>query len=208
MSKPPGPFKQLRDGKPAADTDNWDRKMRALTLRNAGATYPKIAETFGISELLAKRWVRAAIREVVELPADQMVQRQRAILLDLNRANYQAALGGDRDAQLMVLRCLEHEAKLFGLYAPQRVNVGISEADFAQQAADLLAAVGPAPLRELAGLRDVDTPANGENRSAGASAPGIGIPDDVVDAEVVDADVIEPEPELEPELEDEAWSNL
>ena len=125
--------------------------MKALTMRNAGATFPKIAEALGISEKAARMDVRKAIAEVVRLPVDQMVERQRAILLDITRVNYPAAMGGDREAQAVLLRVLEHEAKLYGLHAPTRVNVGISEQEFASQAAELLAALGTEPLRELAG---------------------------------------------------------
>ena len=125
--------------------------MKALTMRNAGATFPRIADQLGVSERQARNDVRKAIAEVVQLPVDQMVERQRAILLDITRVNYPAAMSGDRDAQAVLLRVLEHEAKLYGLYAPARVNVGISESEFAAQAAELLAALGTEPLRELAG---------------------------------------------------------
>ena len=125
-------------------------------MRNAGATFPKIAETLGIAEKTARLDVRKAIAEVVQLPVDQMVERQRAILLDITRVNYPAAMGGDRDAQAVLLRVLEHEAKLYGLYAPARVSVGISETEFASQAAELLAALGTEPLRELAGASFIE----------------------------------------------------
>lgn len=142
----------IANATPAEDASVWDRKMRALTLRNAGATYARIAETLNITEIRARKDVQQAIKEVVRLPVDQMVDRQRAILLDITRRNYQAAMDGDREAQGVIIRCLEHEAKLYGLYAPARVAIGISEAEFGQQAADLLQLVGTAPLAELAGL--------------------------------------------------------
>jgi len=125
--------------------------MKALTMRNAGATFPRIADQLGVSERQARNDVRKAIAEVVQLPVDQMVERQRAILLDITRVNYPAAMSGDRDAQAVLLRVLEHEARLYGLYAPARVNVGISESEFAAQAAELLQVLGTEPLRELAG---------------------------------------------------------
>lgn len=180
--------------------------MKALTLRNAGATYPKIGEQLGTTEMQARRDVRAAIREVVELPTEEMVLRQRAVLLDITRVNYMAAMGGDKDAQNMLIKCLEHEAKLYGLYAPARVNVGISETDFARQASELLAVVGDAPLRELAGLTGrpnqqkpkVVAPGKGESPPASTTAPGTGM--HVVDAEIVDVQ--------DDEDDGEPWSNL
>lgn len=133
------------------DSAIWERRMKALTMRNAGATWPKIAEALGVSERQVRMDVRKAIAEVVRLPVDQMVDRQRSILLDITRVNYPAAISGDRDAQAMLLRVLEHEAKLYGLHAPARVNVGIAENEFGALAAELLSALGTAPLRELAG---------------------------------------------------------
>lgn len=187
-----------------SDATLWERRMKALTLRNAGATYPRIAEQLGVTEMRARKDVRKAILEVVKLPVDQMVDRQRAVLLDIQRVNYHQAMSGDRDAQTMIIRCLEHEAKLYGLYAPARVNVGISESDFAQQAAELLAAVGTEPLRELAGLRAGKTappspPPTPERSSSGNDLelvqPGaIG----VLDAETVPL----------PDDDTEPWSNL
>jgi len=164
------------------DATLWDRRVKALTLRNAGATYARIAVELGITETVAKSDVKAAIKEVVQLPVDQMVDRQRAVLLDLTRVNYHAALSGDREAATVILRCLEHEAKLYGLYAPARVSVGISESEFGRQAAELLRKVGSEPLRELAGL---------------PATPG---PDQV--AQVIDAEV------TNAEVTDEGWSNL
>ena len=146
----------IAKAKTAPDSPIWERRMRALTMRNAGATFTKIAEQLGVREHVARADVRKAIAEVVKLPVDQMVDRQRAILLDITRVNYPAAMAGDRDAQATLLRVLEHEAKLYGLYAPARVNVGISEQEFAAQAAELLAALGTEPLRELAGEPPLD----------------------------------------------------
>lgn len=133
------------------DSTIWERRMKALTMRNAGATFARIAEQLGVSEPQVRKDIRIAIRDIVQIPVDQMVDRQRSILLDITRVNYPAAMSGDREAQAMLLRVLEHEAKLYGLYAPTRVNVGISETEFAAQAAELLAALGTEPLRELAG---------------------------------------------------------
>ena len=133
------------------DAALWERRLKALTMRNAGATFPRIAEQLGVSVKTARVDVRKAIAEIVHLPVDQMVDRQRAILLDITRVNYPAAMSGDREAQQVLLRVLEHEARLYGLYAPARVNVGISESEFASQAAELLQVLGTEPLRELAG---------------------------------------------------------
>ena len=144
--------KDLIDAVPADDAQLWERRMKALTMRNAGATFAKIAEALHVSKYVAENDVKAAMAEVVSIPIDDMVARQRAILIDICRVNYAAAMAGDREAQSMLLKTLEHEAKLFGLHAPTRIAVGISDTDFAAQAAELLAALGPGPLHELAGI--------------------------------------------------------
>lgn len=123
-------------------------------MRNAGATYARIAEQLGISEQQVKNDITRAIKEWVRVPAEQMVDRQRAILLDIMRVEYPAAMDVNSprhyQAQEKVLEVLAHEAKLHGLYAPTKVNFGISEAEFARQAAELLQVTGTRPLLELA----------------------------------------------------------
>lgn len=179
---------------PAEDATIWDRRMRALTLRNAGATYAKIAQTLQISQERARQDVNRAIKEVVKLPVDQMVDRQRAILLDITRRNYTAALDGDREAQGVIIRCLEHEAKLYGLYAPARVSIGISEAEFGQQAADLLKLVGTGPLAELAGTSTSPDIAEALKPHAAPEKDESPKSDDVIEGEVIE--------------DDEPWSNI
>lgn len=181
------------------DATLWEKRMKALTMRNMGGTWAQIGRAFSISEDRAKRWVRDATKEVVKLPVDQMVDRQRAILLDITRRNYPIAMGDSdaaRDAQGVIIRCLEHEAKLYGLYAPARVAVGIGEAEFGQNAAELLAAVGFGPLAELAGVSQAEL----ESAMSATSKPHPE-PDPPVEPEsaVVDVDEV-PDPE--------PWSNL
>ena len=183
----------IANAEPAEDASVWDRKMRALTLRNAGATYARIAETLQITEVRARKDVQQAIKEVVKLPVDQMVDRQRAILLDITRRNYQSAMDGDREAQSVIIRCLEHEAKLYGLYAPARVAVGISESEFGQHAADLLKLVGTGPLAELAGLPTEGLEIEATLRPHPKPDPPVN-PESTV---VVDAEIV-----------DDPWSNI
>src|SRR5271168_4632741 len=138
MTRPGKPgLDDLADAPLPDDATVWDKRMKALTLRNAGATYARIAIELGVTEIKARDYVKVATREIVAIPVDQMVERQRAILLDITRVNYHPALSGDKEAQGVILRALEHEAKLYGLYAPTRVNVGVSETEFARQAAEL-----------------------------------------------------------------------
>lgn len=135
---------------PADDETLWERRMRALTLRNAGATFRQVAEKTGVSAAQARKDVSIALREVVAESAEDMISRQRSILFDIQRANYSAAASGDIDAAKIILSTLEREAKLFGLDAPTRVSVGVSDVEFAEKTAALISSLGLQPPRELA----------------------------------------------------------
>ncbi len=136
----------------ADDETVLERRMRALTLRNAGATFRQIADKTGVSPTMARRDVEAALREVIAETAESMIARQRAILHDIQRANYAAAAGGDIDAARVIISTLEREARLFGLVAPTRVNVGVSDVEFAERTASLIQSLGLSPPRELGRL--------------------------------------------------------
>jgi hypothetical protein len=146
-----------------------ERRQRVVTMRNAGASWDRIAEQLGIAVRMAQSDVDYVMKNLIRIPADQMVQRQRAILLDIIRVEYPAAMDPTSPrhypALEKVLEVLRDERKLFGLDRPTRVELGISEDEFAARAAELLKITGPAPLAELAS----------------------GAKDEVVDAEVVEA---------------------
>lgn len=129
------------------------RRAAALRMRTAGATWEEIAVKYGYTETQARNDVMRCVRESVRVPAEQLLDRQRAIINDVIRVEYPAALDPSSprhyEAQAKLLEFLQHEAKLTGMYAPTRVNVGISEEEFTRQAAELLAVTGQGPLLEL-----------------------------------------------------------
>jgi hypothetical protein len=133
----------------AADETLYERRIRSLTLRNAGATYNQIAEKTGVSLPTARKDVAAALREIVAETAEDMIARQRAVLFDIQRANYAAAASGDIDAARIILATLEREARLFGLDAPTRVNVGVSDVEFAEKTALLITSLGLTPPKAI-----------------------------------------------------------
>ena len=136
----------------AEDETIFERRARALTLRNAGATFRQIAEKTGVSTATARKDIEAALRDVVAETAESMIARQRAIIFDVTRANYAAAASGDIDAARLILACLEREARLFGLDAPTRVSVGVSDVEFAERTASLIQSLGLQPPKELAAM--------------------------------------------------------
>lgn len=139
-------------------TETNERRAKALTMRNAGATYERIADQLGIPVHRVQSDVSYAIRNWVRVPAEQMVDRQRAIFLDILRVEYPAAMdpSSPRHYQALdrVLEVLRDERKLFGLDAPQKISLGISEQEFAERAAELLKVTGTRPLLELAGQQE------------------------------------------------------
>jgi hypothetical protein len=162
LNKDGTPDRRTKNGKGTypSKAERDERAAKALTMRNAGATFQRIGDQLGISEQMARNDVSRAIKEWVRVPAEQMVDRQRAILNDIVRVEYSAAMDPSSprhyQAQAKILEALEHEAKLHGLYAPQKVSLGISEQEFARQAAELLKVTGPAPLLELAATEVVE----------------------------------------------------
>ncbi|UJE15719.1 helix-turn-helix DNA binding domain protein [Gordonia phage Ligma] len=180
------------------DESIFERRMKALTLRNGGATYTQIAERFGVSIPTARKDVRLALREVVNEPAEDMIARQRAVLHDLHRAHFARALSGDIDSTRMVLETLKIEAQLFGLNAPSRVAVGVTDMEFAEQAVELIAGLGRMPQAEM--LASLDAEARERLGLPGAS-PTTATPE-TIDAEVV-TDGHNPTP-----AQDEPWADV
>lgn len=154
-------------GHAPVDEELWERRMRALTLRNAGGTFSQIAAQLHISATVARADVRLALREVLSETTEDFIARQRSVLLDCQRGAYPGALSGDKDSIMAIVRCLEQEAKLLGLYAPVRQVVGISDVDFAEQAAELITKLKLQPPKEL--MQHVRSTKDG-----GAAVAGLG----------------------------------
>lgn len=161
------------------DEELWERRMKALTLRNAGATFAQIGVQLHVSATVARADVRQALREVLTETTEDFIARQRSVLLDMQRAAYPGAMRGDRDSIVSIVKCLEQEAKLLGLYAPARVAVGIGDVDFAEQAAGLIAKLGLQPPKELMhGARS-----GSDDAALAAEAAGLA---DALEASIVD----------------------
>ena len=148
------------------DEQIHERRMRVLTMRNAGAVFTQITEVINRSRVQARieagldplpslsvTTIRKdhaiALREVVAASREDIIAEHRSVLLDLRRANYAAAMNGDTDAAKVVLSTLEREARMFGTDAPTRHELGVSDVDFAQSFADLVGELGLAPPKEI-----------------------------------------------------------
>ena len=114
------------------------RRTKAMYLKNAGATLSQIAKENGVSIATVRKDLEIVRRDINnEQPVD-VIARHRAVIFDIQRANYPAMMRGDKDAAATILRALEREAKLLGLDSPTRVLAAVSADDFANEAARLI----------------------------------------------------------------------
>lgn len=121
-----------------------ERARKAVTLRIEGHSYARIAETLGWSD---ESGARHAVTRLLDRVEHESVAELRAVegrrLDELQRGVWDAATSGDTDAVRAALAVMARRAKLFGLDAPTAFAVGgISESEFAAQAAELLTAIG------------------------------------------------------------------
>ena len=128
------------------------RRTRVMFMRNAGATWPTIAAEVGVSEATCRKDYAVVCRDInAEQPAN-IVARHRAVIFDIQRANYPAMMNGDKDAAATILKALDREAKLLGLDAPTKLLASVSGEDFANEAARLIARINeldPTTMKEL-----------------------------------------------------------
>ena len=137
------------DDQPSFDDELYERRMRVLSLRLGGMTYRDIATALKIDPSTARRDESAAKRMMTGDDIEGVIAGQRKVIADIRTANYRAMLNGDKDAATSILKGLDHEAKLLGLYAPTRIQTGPSHIEFSERAAELIAAVSPDTLKEL-----------------------------------------------------------
>lgn len=213
------------------ETTLTERRMKALFLYNAGATITKIAEENGVSVSTVAKDLRIARRMHTGMSLEDRTARQSAVVGDVLRANYPAMMRGDRDATRNIFDALKREARLFGLDAPTRVLAGISDIEFANEAAKLIeriSTVDPHALKEIERARDADRPPivvidpdpgdDGGERPPRHTADPVGEDGDAAVAEsegagaddpaVGEGDTDHSDRPAAPLADDEPWSNL
>ncbi|AYD82060.1 Rnase E [Mycobacterium phage Saguaro] len=129
-----------------------ERRTKVMFLRNAGATLSAIAREVGVSVATVRKDLMIVRRDINNEQPEDVIARHRAVIFDIQRANYPAMMRGDRDAAATILRALDREAKLLGLDAPTRVLAGVSDVEFANEAARLIERIqqlDPTTLKEL-----------------------------------------------------------
>jgi DNA-binding IclR family transcriptional regulator len=99
-----------------------ERKMRALEMRKARASYAQIATALGVPKSTAWKLVQSALKETLQEPSDDVRKLELESLDRLQFALWQQATQGNHGAVDRVLRVMERRAKLLGLDAPSKTE--------------------------------------------------------------------------------------
>lgn len=128
------------------------RRTKVMFLRNAGATWATVAAETGVSESTCRKDYAVVCRDINAEQPSNVIARHRAVIFDIQRANYPRMMQGDKDAAATILRALDREAKLLGLDAPTKIMAAVSSEEFANEAARLIARINqldPTTMKEL-----------------------------------------------------------
>lgn len=130
-----------------------ERQKKALALRLAGLSYPEIAATNGTATSTAYADIQAAIRDIPRAEADQLRQEESMKLDRLQRSHWEKAIKGNLGASEFVLKVINRRIRLFGLDAPQQVEVSNGAVDLDKAIRDIVNAqqvpLDDAPLMSL-----------------------------------------------------------
>ena len=110
----------------AREADSAERTRQALELRKAGASLDQIAEKLKFAHRSnARKAIQAAIKEIYEEPAKEVLSLELARLDAMLLGLYQKAKSGDVAAVDRVVRIMDRRAKYLGLDAPQETSVEV-----------------------------------------------------------------------------------
>lgn len=137
-----------------ADAVERAKAVEAVALRRSGLTYREIAVQTGY--WTDESGARHAVTRLLARQETEGVAELRAIECErldaLTAAHWPAAIGGNTEASMIVLRVIDRRAKLLGLNAPTRLQVAPDEltaAEFATRAATLITELRPDSLRQM-----------------------------------------------------------
>lgn len=99
------------------------KRMKALDLRLAGASFRRIGVEMGIHYSTAWNYVEHMLTEYAKEPTEAVRHAEMARLDRLMLAYWPAALQGDHKAAQMVLGIMDRRARLLGLDSPQKVDI-------------------------------------------------------------------------------------
>lgn len=98
------------------------RAEKTYSLRLAGFTYRQIGDKLNIGIDTVRKDIERLKVEYPETTARELVAEQRAKLVEMMKPQYLKAAAGDRKAAELMLKMMDHEAKLFRLYEQDQDN--------------------------------------------------------------------------------------
>lgn len=117
----------------------------AIRMRNHGATMWHIADKLGCSEEDASHLVTAAVVAIRAVDTEEIAARHMMTLADIKRAMYPSMEEGDEKAANVLIKAIDHEAKMYGTYAPKRVHLGLDQEEFESTVEEDLRRIGVDP---------------------------------------------------------------
>lgn len=110
----------------AREAEDAERTRQALELRKAGASLEQIAEKLKFAHRSnARRAIQAAIKDIYEEPAKEVLSLELARLDAMLLGLYQKAKSGDVAAVDRVLRIMDRRAQYLGLDSPKETSVEV-----------------------------------------------------------------------------------
>ncbi len=106
-----------------------ERRKKAVDLRKAGATYDAIAQALQVTAKTARNDVQQALRDIPRESAEELRTIELQTLMTMQRAVWPALVTGQLGAVDRMIKIVQERAKLTGIYAPQRVDVGAADVD-------------------------------------------------------------------------------
>lgn len=104
------------------------REAKVVQLRRAKLDWTTIATEVGLnSPQAAQRIFRRAISRVNVAQVDELRREESEVLDRLHAAYWRQATNGDVAAGLLILKVFEQRAKLWGLYAPTKSQVEVTD---------------------------------------------------------------------------------
>lgn len=115
-----------------------ERRKRVLAARLRGESFRAIADREDIAVSTAHQDYQTALSDIPKPEAEQLRKVEGERLDMLQKGVWDAAILGDIDASRQALRIIDRRAKLFGLDAPQKVDVSTGNVDLDATVAKIL----------------------------------------------------------------------
>lgn len=125
----------------ALEAESAEVTRRCLELRLAGGTLEAIGRTVGIDKSNVSRRIRAAIAEIPKSEAGELRALENERLDVMLVSIWKQVRDGHLGAVDRAVRISERRARLNGIDAPQRVDLGSRTVDIDGVARDLLVAI-------------------------------------------------------------------